>query len=85
VTLFVTVLTPLTQYLTVEHITPDFFQNMIAFVVTQEMMSREQAESYFSLQSYLIQSVIFTPLMGVVTSAVVALFVRKKPGVSQTT
>ena len=41
-------------------------------------MSLEEAEKYFSLQNYIIMSVVGALIMGVVTSALVALFVKKK-------
>lgn len=78
ITLGVTILTPLTQYLTVEVITPHYFENMIRYAVENGLQTQEEAESYFNLRSYMIQSVIATPLMGLVTSAIIAIFTRKK-------
>ncbi|WP_319480653.1 DUF4199 domain-containing protein [uncultured Draconibacterium sp.] len=78
ITLGVTILTPLTQYLTVEVITPHYFENMIRYAVENGLQTQEEAEGYFNLRSYMIQSVIFAPLMGLVTSAIVAIFTRKK-------
>ena len=78
ITLFVTLLTPLWQWLTVAVITPDYFQNARAYAVETGQMNEEQAEVYFSINSYIIQSVVFTPVMGLLTSAIVALFTRRK-------
>ena len=78
ITLGVTILTPFTQYLTVEVITPHYFENMIRYAVENGLQTQEEAEDYFNLQSYMIQSIIATPLMGLVTSAIVAIFTRKK-------
>ena len=78
ITLGVTILTPLTQYLTVEVITPHYFDNMIRYAVESGLQTQEEAESYFNLQSYMIQSIIATPVMGLATSAIVAIFTRKK-------
>ncbi|WP_321373469.1 DUF4199 domain-containing protein [uncultured Draconibacterium sp.] len=78
ITLGVTILTPLSQYLTVEVITPDYFQNMIEYTVENGLQTLEEAQEYFSLRSYMIQSLIFAPLMGIATSAIVAIFTRKK-------
>jgi len=77
-TLGITILTPFAQYITLEVITPHFFENMIAYVVEKGQMSREEAEASFNLQSYMIQSTMFTPVMGLITSAIVAIFTRKK-------
>ncbi|MFV0592243.1 MAG: DUF4199 domain-containing protein [Draconibacterium sp.] len=77
-TLGITILTPLAQYITLEVITPHYFENMIAFVVKKGQMSLEEAEASFNLQTYMIQSTLFAPVIGLVTSAIVAIFTRKK-------
>jgi hypothetical protein len=41
-------------------------------------MTLEEAEIHFSLMSYIQQSLIFAAFMGVLTSAIVALFTRSK-------
>ncbi len=74
----VALLSPLTQYITSVYITPEYFPNVIELSVEKELMTREQAEKYFSLQNYIIQSVIGALLMGAVTAAIVAVFTRKK-------
>lgn len=73
----VTLLTPLSQYLTIAVITPHFFENMIAYSVQNGQMTAEQATEYFSMQNYIIQSTLFTPVAGIMTSAIVAVFTRK--------
>lgn len=78
ITLGVTILTPLTQYLTVEVITPHYFENMIRYVVENGLQTQEEAEGYFNLRSYMIQSVLTAPIMGLATSAIIAIFTRKK-------
>ncbi len=78
ITTVVTLLTPLSQYLTCAVITPHYFENMIEYSVSSGKSSREAAETYFNMKSYIIQSSIFAPVMGIVTSAVVAIFTKKK-------
>ena len=78
VTAVVTLLSPISQYITSTVITPEYFQNVIEASIQNGKMSREQAEKYFSLGNYIIQSVIGAIVLGLVTSAVVALFVKKK-------
>jgi hypothetical protein len=78
ITLVVTILTPLTQYITSAIITPEYFDKMIAYTVETGKLTQEQAEANFNMKSYIIQSTIFAPVVGVITSAIVALFVRKK-------
>lgn len=74
----VTLLTPLSQYLTVAVITPHFFENMISYSVESGKMTLEQAQDTFNLQTYMTQSTIFAPVAGLITSAIVAIFTRKK-------
>lgn len=74
----VMILTPLTQYITSTIITPDYFNNVIEFTVDSGKMSREKAIGYFNLKNYIILSTVWAIVMGAITSAVVAIFVRKK-------
>jgi hypothetical membrane protein len=78
ITLVVVVLSPLAQFITHTVISPDFFNNMTNYAVESGNMTREQAESYFSMRNYLIQSAVGALGLGVVTSAVVAIFTKKK-------
>lgn len=79
ITLVVTLFSPLTQWITSVVITPEFFPNVIEYSLeTGYHQSRAEAEAYFSLENYMKQSVIGALLMGLVTSAVVAFFVKSK-------
>ena len=78
ITIIVTLLSPLIQWITHTVITPEFFDNIRAYSVEQGEMTPEEAAEYFSLAGYMIQSMIGALLMGIITSAVVAFFTRKK-------
>lgn len=78
VSVVVAILAPLAQYVTHEFITPNYFENVIAYSVENDMMNQEGAEAYFSLTSYMMQAAFGALAMGVVTSAIVALFVKSK-------
>lgn len=78
VTLVVAILTPLSQYITNAIISPGYFQNMIEYSIETGKLTREAAEANFNMKSYIIQSSIFAPVVGIITSAIVALFVKKK-------
>lgn len=78
ISLIIMVLTPLSQYITHTFITPEYFQNAIAYAVDNDKLTQEQAEQYFNMKSYIIQSAIFAPVVGIVTSAIVAIFVRSR-------
>jgi hypothetical protein len=78
ISLIVTVISPLTQTVTSLIITPDFFKNMIQYVISTGKMTQEAANSYFNLKSFIIQGLIGAPIMGLLTTAIVAIFTRKK-------
>ncbi|MBU2018509.1 MAG: DUF4199 domain-containing protein [Bacteroidetes bacterium] len=79
-TLVITLLSPLTQYVTSIYITPDYFSNVINYSVENNLMTLQEAQDYFNLKSYMIQTVAMTPVMGIVTTLIVAGIVslRKK-------
>ncbi|WP_339713750.1 DUF4199 domain-containing protein [Cyclobacterium amurskyense] len=78
ITLVVTILTPLTQWITLSFITPQYFENVIAYAVENDKMTLQEANDYFNFKSYMIQSVLGAPIMGIVTSGIVAAFTVKK-------
>ncbi len=78
ITAIVTVLSPLSQIITSEIISPEYFANAIEYAVGSGALSREAAEAYFNLKSYILQGLIGAPVTGAITSAIVAIFIRKK-------
>ncbi len=76
--LIITMLTPLSQYITSTIISPDYFTNAISYSVAEGLMTQEEAENYFSLNNYIVQSLIAAPILGLLTTSIVALFIRKK-------
>lgn len=80
ISVVVAVLSPIAQYFTHEFITPEYFENVIKYSVETGIYTREAAEEYFSLTSYIIQSFFFALVVGVVTSAIVAYFVKTEKG-----
>ncbi|MDT0556002.1 DUF4199 domain-containing protein [Patiriisocius hiemis] len=75
---FVALLSPLAQYITHNYITPEYFNNVIEYSVTNDLMTRTKANDYFNITNYLWLSAFGALGMGVVTSAIVALFLRRK-------
>ncbi|MAN58972.1 MAG: DUF4199 domain-containing protein [Flavobacteriaceae bacterium] len=73
---------PLSQYVIHTYITPHYFPNIIEFVVESGQMPREKAEAYFTLTSYIIQAAIGAVVGGLVISAVVAVFLKRKKTVA---
>ena len=78
ITVFVTLLVPVTQYIISIGIAPEFFPNMIKYSVESGKMTQDAAEKYFNLKNFIVQGVIFTPVMGIVTTLIVAIFVKKQ-------
>lgn len=78
ITLIVAVLSPVTQWIISTIITPSYFSNAIDYAVSSgQIETREAAEAHFNLSSYIIQSAIGALIMGAVTTAVAAIFMRK--------
>ncbi len=75
---FVALLTPIAQYITHNYITPQYFNNVIEYSVTNYLMTRTKANDYFNINNYMWQSAFGALICGAVTAAVVAIFVRKK-------
>jgi hypothetical protein len=80
ITLIVTLLSPLVQYLISTVIAPEYFPNVIRYSVENGTMTQSAAENFFNLKSYIQQVLIGTPIMGIITTAIVSIFtIRKKP------
>jgi hypothetical protein len=78
ITIFFTILSPLSQYITTTFITPEYFPNAISYAVRTGKMTQMEAERYFSLNQYIVQGLIGAPIMGSITSIILAIFMRKK-------
>ncbi|APS39036.1 MULTISPECIES: DUF4199 domain-containing protein [Salegentibacter] len=74
----IALLSPIGQLITHYLISPEYFENAIESSVERNAMKQEDAEAYFNLSSYIVQSIAGALMMGVVTSAIVALILRKK-------
>lgn len=66
------------HYLFFTHINPNFFMDFQRMAVSEGHMTREAAESYFSLSSYAGQSAVFSPVAGLLTNAVAGLFLKTR-------
>jgi len=82
ISIMVGVLTPLGQVITLYVITPDYFTNAITYGVANDLTTQAEAEAYFNLKNYIFISTVSAPIMGVVTSAVVAFLLKSKPEVA---
>ncbi len=77
-TVVITVLSPICQYIIHTFIAPELLPNLVEYKVKSGYLSRDAAETYFNLESYIYQSSSFALSTGIVTSAIVAYFVKTK-------
>ena len=76
--IIIALLSPIVNFITFEYITPNFFENMINYAVANKIQTQTQADDYFNINSYLLQGFFGSLSMGVVTSAIVAFFLKSK-------
>lgn len=76
-TVLIALLSPAVQWLIHTVITPDYFSNVADYAVATGELTAQQAAAQFSLNGYMIQGVVGALVMGIVTSAIVAIFQRK--------
>ncbi len=74
---FVALLSPLAQYITHNYITPEYFNNVIEYSITNELMTIKKANEYFNINNYMMQSAIGALGGGLVISALVAIFMKR--------
>lgn len=75
---FVVLLSPLAQYITYNYFTPEYFNNVIEYSVTNDLLTRTKTNEYFNINNYMWQSAIGALGFGIAVSTIVAIFVRKK-------
>ena len=78
ISLIIAVFSPLTQYIISTYITPDYFANAIKYSVEKGGSTQEKAEAFFNVENYMMQATFGGLIMGVLTSAVVSIFIKKK-------
>jgi len=76
--LFISILSPIGQYISYALVSPDFFKNAIGCATQSKQMSVTVATTYFNLKSYIIQGIVGSISSGIVTSAIVAYFLQSK-------
>ncbi|HEX8998424.1 MAG TPA: DUF4199 domain-containing protein [Blastocatellia bacterium] len=78
VSVVVAALSPLAQWITARVISPNYFPNAINYAVQAGLQTREQAEAFFNLNSYMLQASLGALVMGILTTLIIAAFVRTK-------
>ncbi len=78
VSLVVAVLSPITQFIFHRLINPGYFENAIRYGVEQGKTTLAEAQAFFNLQSYMLQSVFAALIIGSITSLVIAAMLKKE-------
>lgn len=78
VSLVVAVLSPITQFIFHRLINPGYFENAIRYGVEQGKTTLAEAQAFFNLQSYMLQSVFAAIIIGSITSLVIAAMIKKE-------
>ncbi len=80
VTLVVTIMVIPVTLISHTLISPHYFTNIKAYSIQSGQMTAAEAENYFSIRNYTIVGIIGGMILGIVTSAFMALILQKKPG-----
>ncbi|WP_293875172.1 DUF4199 domain-containing protein [Flavobacterium sp.] len=76
ISFIIALLNPIAQFVVYKSITPHFFESIIAYKIKNTSMSLKTAQDIFNLKSYILQTTFGGLSYGVITGALVSLFVR---------
>lgn len=77
VSLVVAILAPLSQYIAHNYISPDYFDNLISYASSQGKGSPEELAKHFNMKTYMMLAAVGALVMGLITSALTALFTKR--------
>ena len=77
-TLIITLLSPLAQYITTTFIAPEYFGNAIKYAVAAKQASLAEAQDYFTLETYLYQGLFWGPIIGFLLTGLIGLFLKPR-------
>ena len=80
-TVMVTLLTPLAQWITHALISPEYFPNAIKYSVENGIVEQTMAERYFNMGNYIVLGSIYCLVFGLIITAIIAVFVKRKMAV----
>jgi len=72
------IFSPITQFITHEFITPNYFDTIINYTVENKRLTLDAAKDNFNLTSYIWQNISGGLSSGLVIGAIVAYFIRTK-------
>jgi TctA family transporter len=76
ISLGISILSPIVQYITYEFFSPNYFHNAILNAIKIKSMTEINARNFFNLKSYIIQGFLGGISMGIVTGGIVAYFLQ---------
>lgn len=77
--LFIALLSPLTQWITSYVITPEYFPNVISrSVELGHFATPAEAQAKFNYRTYAMQGAVGALVMGIITTAIAMIFIRTK-------
>lgn len=78
ISFIIAIFSPITQFITHEFISPQYFERLITLSVESKRMTLVEAQSYFNLTAYIWQSISGGISTGVVFGAIVAYILKTK-------
>ncbi len=76
---FIALISPFSQWIISNIITPEYFPNVIKrSVEIQYFKTTAEAEAYFNYKNYAIQGAFGALFMGIITSAIAMIFIKSK-------
>jgi len=73
----VLIFAPLSQMIIHYLISPEYFQNAIQYSVENKLATEEEAQGYFNLKSYIMQSIITPVPAAAITGGLASLFIKR--------
>jgi hypothetical protein len=73
---------PITQFITHEFISPNYFDKLIAYSVESKKLTLADAQNYFNLTAYIWESISGGLSFGVVIGAIIAYILKPKEQVT---
>lgn len=78
ISIIVTLITPLSLYISTKFISPEYFTNAVEYSVKNKLMVKNEALAYFNYKNYLVLSLISAPVMGIITSLIISLIIKTR-------
>ena len=75
----IALLSPLSQWIIFNYITPNFFNNAIEYSLTSgQFSSYEEAKAKFNLNNYMLISFLWAIFIGILTTLILMIFIKSK-------